>query len=197
MHGHMTPIVHRQHCFTCIFFFFIIGLLACNYTRQGDKESESLVRKDIAENAITNEHDGSFLMQCGSSSLKLMEMAKIAQSKSGSDEIKALAAEVLDLHRSLYDEASELALHKSVSLPTVLTESDKFDVDKLSAVAASGFDAAFCELLMREQNYMLEAAKRFSDDARDSDVMAFARAYGGRVNELNDKADKITRSVNS
>lgn len=172
-------------------------MTACNYSKQGEKESENLVRKEIADNSVTNQHDGSYLMQCGNASLKIIRLAQIAATKSTNESIRSLAGDVREVHNTLYDDAGNLGMRKNVSIPVVMSETDKLELEQFTNGTAEEFDAKFCELLLREQNSILEASKRFMDDAKDDDIRAYARLYSGRVDELNEKAMTIARKRSS
>jgi putative membrane protein len=174
----------RNNAFILIFMTFICGMLACNYDRQGERESENLARTQPAEENRINEHDGAFLMQAGAYSLKMIEIAKLGMNRAKHEDVRELAREVEHIHQVLYKDAVELAQAKGVSIPVIVNESDKIEIEKLDRENADVFEKRLCDLLKREHDQMLQSASRFTDDGKDSDVRAYARNYSGRVNEL-------------
>src|SRR5688572_14172635 len=121
----------RNNFFVLLFGIFICGMLACNYEKQGERQSESIVREQTEEQNQLNEHDGSFLMQTGAYSLKMIEVAKLGMNRAKHDDVRELAREVEHIHQILYKDAVEIAQQKGVSIPVIVNESDKLEIEKL------------------------------------------------------------------
>jgi predicted outer membrane protein len=180
----MSPYSNCNYTFFFIFLIFIGGLIACNYTHREDRSGEYLMQKAIAENSTMNDHDRLFLIECCRISLEMMELTKLGYEKAENNELRELAKDFSNVYRALYDQASELARNNSVNFPLSLLESDQIELKCIPAKPGNGFDKRYCEQMIREQRYMLEAARRFSDDAADTDVRAYARNYAHRLTEM-------------
>jgi putative membrane protein len=187
----------RNNSFILLFMVFICGMLACNYEKQGERESENIVREQNEAQNQLNEHDGSFLMQTGAYSLKMIEVAKLGMNRAKHDDVRELAKEVEHIHQMLYKDAVEIAQQKGVSIPVIVNESDKIEIEQLDREKADAFDVRICEILKREHNLMMESASRFTDDGKDSDIRAFARNYSGRINELVQSIGMISGKISA
>jgi len=183
----MSPYTNCNYTFFFIFLVFIGGLIACNITDTEIISGEYLGNNHIVDNSTLNEHDRLFLIQMGEISLKMIALTRLGYERSKNNNLRALAKEFSSVHHELYDQASELARYNSVSFPLFLMKSDQLELNKLSAKSLNDFDSIYCYQMIREQTYMLETIRRFSDDASDTDVRAYARNYAHRLTEMMDQ----------
>lgn len=74
-----------------------------------------------------------------------IELARSAQGKSQSDQVKKYAQQMIDDHTRALDEVRQLAQTKGITLPSTLDRAHKARADKLAAMSGDGFDRAYME----------------------------------------------------
>ena len=87
--------------------------------------------------------DKKMLMDMAQANMAEIEEARLAQSKSQSEQVKNFAQQMIDDHTKALDDIKQLAQTKGVTLPTDLDSSHKAMTRKLSSLSGDAFDRSY------------------------------------------------------
>jgi putative membrane protein len=119
--------------------------------------------------------DRNFMEQAAQNGHAEVEAAKLAQSKSGSEKVKAFAAQMEQDHTKTNDELAALATSKSVKLPTEPSAVQKSKAKAMSALDGARFDRQYADSMgVKAHEDTLKMFQKAASGARDPDVKAFA-----------------------
>ncbi len=119
--------------------------------------------------------DRNFMEQAAQNGHAEVEAAKLAQSKSGSEKVKAFAAQMEQDHTKTNDELAALATSKSVKLPTEPSAVQKSKAKAMSALDGARFDRQYADSMgVKAHEDTLKMFQKAASGAKDPDVKAFA-----------------------
>ena len=87
--------------------------------------------------------DKKMLMDMAQANMAEIEEARLAQTKSQSEQVKNFAQQMIDDHTKALDDIKQLAQAKGVTLPTELDSSHKAMTRKLSSLSGDAFDRSY------------------------------------------------------
>lgn len=177
------------------FFTALVMVISCNYDTHDDNKEEKLIRQQSNDQTGVKEHDGSFLIQTALFNLKMQALASIGTQHAVSQEVKTLAADIATQHSKMMASLGPLAKEENVSLPDVLDETNKLELNNVIQGKDEDFDNRFCDYVMREHNYILEHLARFAEKPQGPDVQGFARDYTAVVKGILDEAEKCAVKI--
>ena len=115
------------------------------------------------------------IMGMAQSNLAEVEMGRMAQNKSQSDQVKNFAQQMIDDHSKALTEVQQVAEKRGITLPTELDRAHRAKADKLGALQGDAFDRAYMAQAgvadHKKNHSMLRMAQ---SKARDPDVKALA-----------------------
>ena len=104
-----------------------------------------------------------------------VELGRMAQSKSSSDEVKAFAQQMIDDHGKALADVQTLAQAKGVTLPTELDAKHRREADRLDKLSGDAFDKAYAARAGVADHKAVHAALgKIRSNAKDADVRAAA-----------------------
>lgn len=125
--------------------------------------------------AALSRSDQKMIMSMAQSNLAEIEMGRMAQNKSQSDQVKNFAQQMIDDHSKALTEVQQVAQTRGITLPTELDRAHRAKADKLGAMSGAAFDRAYMSQAgvadHKKNHSMLRMAQ---SKARDPDVKALA-----------------------
>jgi putative membrane protein len=119
--------------------------------------------------------DRNFMEQAAQNGHAEVEAAKLAQGKSGSEKVKAFAAQMEQDHTKTNDELAALATRKGVKLPTEPSAVQKSKAKAMGALDGARFDRQYADSLgIKAHQDTLKMFQKAAAGAKDPDVKAFA-----------------------
>jgi putative membrane protein len=120
--------------------------------------------------------DKQFLIKSAQDSMAEVEMAKLAQERGSSNEVKQLGQRLEQDHTKSLEKIRSIAQSKGVDLPQETDSKQKAEHQRLSGLSGESFDRAF--LKSQEQDHKKDIAefRRQAERAKDPDVKQFAEA---------------------
>lgn len=117
--------------------------------------------------------DQNLMREIAQSNLAEIEAAKVAQSKSSSQQVKDFAQKMIDDHTQAQKDLEQLAQSKGVTLPTEPDKKHQAEIKKLGALEGSKFDKQYMAKggvsdHRSADNFLKRAERR----AKDSDLKA-------------------------
>jgi putative membrane protein len=121
-----------------------------------------------------------------------VELAKLAQSKSQSAEVKAFAQQMIDDHTKALTDVQTLAQNKGVTLPATLDKKHQSEADKLGKLSGAEFDRAYmAKAGVADHKKVHGKLEKDSKAAKDEDVKALAAKLLPTVAQHLDHAEKL------
>ena len=117
--------------------------------------------------------DEQFLINAAQGGMMEVEVARLAQEKASSNEIKEFARKLEQDHTKANDQLKHLAAQKNVQLPADMG-AHKAMVDKLRNLSGDQFDKAFLKMQTKDHKKDVSEFQKEGERAMDSDVKTFA-----------------------
>ncbi|HZM59050.1 MAG TPA: DUF4142 domain-containing protein [Vicinamibacterales bacterium] len=124
-----------------------------------------------------------------------VELAKLAQQKSSSDEVKMFASRLETDHMKANTELMKVASEKKWNLPTEPTADQKNQKAKLEKLSGKAFDNAYVDLMVKNHRTNIPAFEREASKGADADLKQFASNTLPTLKEHLELALKTQRAV--
>jgi len=118
--------------------------------------------------------DATFVKKAADGGMAEVSLAKLAQEKASSADVKSFAAKLEKDHSQANDELKELASKKSITLPTAPSKSHQATHDRLAKLSGAEFDKAYVTTMLDDHQKDVREFQRVASGAGDADVKAFA-----------------------
>lgn len=118
--------------------------------------------------------DSQWMVKAASGGMMEVEIGQLAQTKGQSQRVKDFAAMMVRDHGAANDELKALAARKNVTLPSTMGEEHQKHMDDLSAKSGNDFDKAYMNMMVDDHKDDVDAFEKAANDARDTDIKAFA-----------------------
>lgn len=119
--------------------------------------------------------DRNFMEQAAQNGHAEVEAAKLAQSKSGNEKVKAFAAQMQQDHTKTNEELAALASSKGVTLPTEPSAVQKSKTKAMEALDGERFDRQYADTMgIKAHEDTVKMFQKAASGAKDPDVKAFA-----------------------
>jgi putative membrane protein len=118
--------------------------------------------------------DRKFIEKAAKGGMAEVELAKLAQEKASSDQVKQFAKRMADDHSKANDQLKSLAASKGVTLPTELDRSDRRALDKLAKKSGADFDREYMEHMVSDHKKDVGDFKSEAKGAKDAELKSFA-----------------------
>ena len=105
----------------------------------------------------------------------MMEVAlgNIAMKNSVTQQVKDFGKMMVDDHTKINDQLKNLASVKNLDLPTMVTDDQQKEIDKLSQKTGADFDKAYVSIMIDDHKKDIDAFKKAGDKVTDNDFKAF------------------------
>jgi putative membrane protein len=155
----------------------LVGLLSCNENRKNENDnSKETAEKANDEKFKSNEanKDADFVAQAVGESYAEIKLAKLAEQRSASREVKEIARMVEKDHEKSLNELKTLAQHKAISLPVEENDQDKNDIEKFQDESGKDFDKKWCKEMIDAHEDAISKFENRMEKTEDADVKALA-----------------------
>lgn len=115
-----------------------------------------------------------FLGQACEDAMAHVELCELALQKSGNDEIKVFAQQMIDEHGQMGAEIEQLARSKKVVLPKDLESKHKAALKEMSGLQGAEFDSRFMQHHVQEHENDLKVFRHYAEQESDADVRKLA-----------------------
>jgi putative membrane protein len=118
--------------------------------------------------------DKSFVTKASEAGMAEVEMAKVAQSKATSPQVKDFAFHMVNDHQKANDELTRIANSKGITPSTSLSSKDQRELSKLQSLSGADFDH---EYVKSQVSAHKDAVSLFDSESRrgtDTDLKQFA-----------------------
>jgi putative membrane protein len=118
--------------------------------------------------------DAAFVKKAADGGMAEVAMAKLAQEKAASDEVKAYAAKLEKDHTQANTDLKQVASQKNVTLPTAPSKAHQAKHDRLAKLSGAAFDKAYVAAMVEDHQKNVQEFSRASTSLADAEVKAFA-----------------------
>lgn len=141
--------------------------------------------------------DQKYIMNMAMANMAEIEAARMAQSKTQSEQVKTFAQQMIDDHTKAQSEVQQLAQSKGVSLPTELDKQHKAKAAKLAALSGEEFDKAYMAQSGVADHKKTHSMLRQAQKAKDPDVKALASRMSPTVDQHLNAAQQMHGKPNT
>jgi putative membrane protein len=92
-----------------------------------------------------------------------VEMSRLAQQKSSSDDVKQFGEKMVQIHTELNNQLTPAAKELGMSAPNGPSKKEKKEIDRLQALSGPDFDTEYSQAMAKQQQHDL---KEFKDEAQ-------------------------------
>jgi putative membrane protein len=160
----------------------------------GQKPAASSMPAAAPASAPLSKADQKIVMDMALGNMAEIELAKLAESKSQSEQVKTFAKQMMDDHTKALTEVQQLATTKGVTMPAEIDKAHKAMADKLGAMSGDAFDKAYMKEAgvadHKKMHSMLASARK---KAKDPEVKALA----GRIQPTVEQHLKAAQQMKS
>lgn len=179
-------------------FTFSVGLTSCKNEEKpvdpkevAEEENKEVV--DVAKEEVKAVEDNSkIFVAVAEFDLMQRELAKLAQVKAMSKEVKDLAKAIEASHSSSLKEITELAKTKQISVPTALTDKGQKEYDDLNKKQGQDFDVEYIDKAIRSHR---DGIQEFSNDASSTKDLELKSWLEKKVASLQGHYDMINKMI--
>jgi len=118
--------------------------------------------------------DRKFVQEAAEGSKAEVTLGQLAQSKGSSDSVKQFGQKMVTDHQKAYDQLSQMAGGKSVTVPTEPSKAHQRDAAKLEKLSGNDFDRAYAKMMVSDHKKDVSDFRKQSKSAKDPDVRNFA-----------------------
>lgn len=122
------------------------------------------------------EKDAQFLVNAAEINLEEIQLAKLAQQKGGSADVKELGKKMEVAHTKSLNDLKVLAKSKMITIPTTATDDAQDAYKDLNEESGSDFDKAYADKMVSGHKDAIAAFEDASTDCEDTDIKNWARA---------------------
>jgi putative membrane protein len=147
---------------------------------------------DTPAASALNKADQKIVKDMAMANMAEVEMAKLAQGKTQSAEVKAFAQQMIDDHNKALADVQNLAQNKGVTLPAVLDKKHQSLANKLGKLSGADFDRAYmAQAGVADHKKVHSMLEKDAKAAKDEDVKALAAKMLPTVAQHLDHAEKM------
>jgi putative membrane protein len=163
-----------------------------------DKADRGAKNRDRSAKNDSNDlkrSDRKFVEKVARNNQAELELAKIAEQKAGSQEVKDFAKHMVDDHTKAGEELKSAVASKDAKVPTDLDRSHKRLADQLNKMQGQDFDRKYMSEMVSDHEKTLKELQKEAKDAKDPALKSFAEKTASTVQQHLDMARKVADQV--
>jgi putative membrane protein len=162
--------------------FTIVGLLigisiilsGADQPLSGINDQASFFLKTNQMNATSHERDVQFLLEAAEINMLEMQLGNLAQKKASSIDARDLGKIMEEVHIESFRQLLRLSKQKAITLPLIGTKKAQAAYDRLNEKSHSGFDRAYCSLMVAENIEAIELFENAAVYVKDPEIKVWA-----------------------
>jgi len=158
---------------------------ASDTTATTKNEAENI--NDTALSTKAAEKDAQFVVDVVASNYGEVKLAKLAQQKASSSELKDVARMLETDHNAVLNDLKSMADRKGITVPTEENGASKDKLKELTDEKSSEFDKEWCETLMDNHKTSISKFENAANDLSDPDLKSFVNTVLPKLRTHHDK----------
>ncbi len=163
--------IPRFACFALAFSFSTAFAQKRNHSSWTEK-SPAAQQKPSSQKNIT--FDRQFVRKAAMGNRAEIELARLAQQKASSPQVKNLARTIAQDHLQAQHKLQEVAQDTNVSMPSRIPREAAREKKKLSSLTGDQFDHAYVQYIMQEHKKNISEFEKATELASGADVRQYA-----------------------
>jgi putative membrane protein len=139
--------------------------------------------------------DQQFVLNAANASIAQIELGKIAEMKSGNEEVKGFAKSMVADHERALDDLKRVAMDQQITLPTALDAKDKALKDRLETLSGLAFDRAYMGAMVKNHRSDVAEFRTEAKSAKGDEVKQYASRTLSTLEEHLKRAQEIDHSI--
>lgn len=148
-----------------------------------------------ANNAVLPHSESSFVKDAAGGGIAEVKFGELAEQSASNQQVKNFGKKMVDDHTKINDQLKTLASSRDVELPTDMGLKEKASYKLLSTKKGSDFDRAYMGDMVKDHEADIKEFQKQADNAKDSDVRAFASKTLPTLREHLQLAQKIASEI--
>ena len=156
--------------------------ISCNSNNQSQdsvdsakQENESLDSSKItSDNKDSLKDDENFMVNAASGGLLEVKLGNIAMKNAASAQVKQFGKMMVTDHTKANNELIALAKRKNIAIPSTPGNDEQDMIDKLQKQQGKDFDKDYVSMMIDDHKHDISEFQKAVDNAKDSDIKAFA-----------------------
>jgi putative membrane protein len=156
--------------------------ISCNSNNQSQdsvdsakQENESLDSSKItSDNKDSLKDDENFMVNAASGGLLEVKLGNMAMKNAASAQVKQFGKMMVTDHTKANNELIALAKRKNIAIPSTPGNDEQDMIDKLQKQQGKDFDKDYVSMMIDDHKHDINEFQKAVDNAKDSDIKAFA-----------------------
>ena len=191
-----------KHLFSLL---FILLFISCNNRSDSEKRAKEENREKMDSQQSLNEGpsspavtltkaDADFLVEAASGGMLEVELGRMVENRSTSEQVKAFASMMVKEHSESGEKLKALALSRNITLPDAISSSQQKDKNKLEK-EKNDFDRAYINMMVDDHKKDIKEFEKIAKGDSDSEVKAFAAERLSMLYKHLDSAQNILKRM--
>lgn len=146
--------------------------------------------------AMHSMQDKAFVRKAEEGSMAEVQLGKLAQEKSNSEDVKQFGAKMVEDHTQLSNQIKPIAQQMGVSSPTELSKKDQKTVSKLENLSGAEFDNAYIKDMMKDHKKDLSDFRDAAQRTRNTQLKDAARQGAQVIDQHLQMIEQIAKNHN-
>jgi putative membrane protein len=117
--------------------------------------------------------DRTFLEQASAGNMMEVQLARLAQTKASSNDVKQFASKLEKDHSAANEKLTKIAQQKGVTLLSSVPPKQQSEIDKLEKMSGDQFDRAYAKMMASHHKKDVSAYQKHSVRSMDTHVKAY------------------------
>jgi len=178
-------------------------ILACNNAGKDSVEKADSTNKAKLDSSLVNnppsittdEETSLFLVKAATWGLKEVQSGEIAGQKAVNQKVKDFGTMMIKDHAAVNDLVKSMATRRNVTLPTIVGDKEKKDIDDLNKKSGTGLDKAYMRSTIINHNETIDLFENAIDKVKDTEVKTFIDNALPKLRNRLDSAKAIQKGL--
>ncbi|MFN6943898.1 MAG: DUF4142 domain-containing protein [Cytophagaceae bacterium] len=140
--------------------------------RRGDTAS---TQEQQENGTAMSDDDRDFLQEAAKRNLYDLELARLAQERAVTEDVKQFAQNILNEHGKVQEELKQFAQQRNVMLPDSIDSDQRNNLSDLAQKEGFEFDTEFMDKMVERHNETLDRFESKAEDAEDPQLREWAQ----------------------
>ncbi|HSN19588.1 MAG TPA: DUF4142 domain-containing protein [Usitatibacter sp.] len=164
-------------------------------TTQGRDIPSATGRSQPGGKSSLSHSDRKFIEEAAKGGMAEVELAKLAQERASSPEVKQFARRMEQDHSKANEQLRTLAQEKGVTMPAGPRLAENHEVSKLSKLQGRDFDREYMDHMVKDHREDVKEFGKQAQKAKDPDVRSFAQQTSPKLEEHLQLAENADAAV--
>ncbi len=147
---------------------------SCNTSKGSDSKVIAYELNDKKFQETEDKKNAKFLVDAAEIYLKQIRLAQLAQQEGKQIDVKELGKMMEKNNSNSFNRLAELAVDKSISIPTSTTKQGMETVEFLNKKTGLSFDKEYCDIMVVNQKQAIKVFEEISEQTNDLEIQVWA-----------------------